>query len=611
MRLLTVTLACIAGSAVVIAQQTQTPVFTSRTWLVPIDVRVVDSGGKPVTGLTAGDFTVTEDKVRQTVAHFSALTLVPDPAAAAVPILRANETPVSLESANRRVFLIVLGRGRLQPPAKGVDAALTFVQSRLLPQDQVAVHAYNRATDFTTDRSKIAGVLGRFRSEHERIEALLKHQFTGLQAIYGGNEPAPETQAAIDRIFTGQAPMRELAPGRSSDSQQLAADATRAIDEQARLTLLKDRQQALAAMGKSLSAVDNAALQTATSNWVSELGSLTPMALSPEDYFGEAKLTLNELQRLYSAIDYLRFIEGEKHIVYITEQGMYLPRVETDLSLAAAANNARVTISIIQTGGLVAPAMPMSAASTVCPPGNRACAQALTPQGEPLTQRLVIGSIKGIAELTGGIASVYDSADNGLRRVTDATSTGYLLGYYSTNSAFDGQFRRVTVTVNRRGARPLYRHGYYAEAPRTPLDRRRGITYSRIVSAVNHPADLNDLRFNLQTSTAKGEGRQQDFIVDLVIDPSRIAFTDTGGVRTAELDIAVFCQDQDGDKAGDNWLKVPVRLTPAQWAEVSRTGLKQTVRVPVTTGVAAVKVVVYDFGSDRLGSAMKLLRSIR
>jgi hypothetical protein len=250
----------------------------------------------------------------------------------------------------------------------------------------------------------------------------------------------------------------------------------------------------------------------------------------------------------------------------------------------------------------------MSAASTVCPPANRACAQALTPQGEPLTQRLVIGSIRQIAELTGGIASVYDYADKGLRRVADATSAGYLLGYYPTNSALDGRFRRVTVTVNRRGATLLYRHGYYAEAPRTPLDRRRGITYSRIASAVNHPADLNDIRFNLETSTAKGEGRQPDFIVDLVIDPSRIAFTDAGGLRTAELDIAVFCQDQDGEKAGDNWVKVPVRLTPAEWAEVTRTGLKQTVRVPVRTGVAAVKVVVYDFGSDRLGSAMKRLR---
>ena len=49
------------------AQQSQAPVFTSRTWLVPIDVRVVDSGGRPIPGLTAADFTITEDNVPQQI----------------------------------------------------------------------------------------------------------------------------------------------------------------------------------------------------------------------------------------------------------------------------------------------------------------------------------------------------------------------------------------------------------------------------------------------------------------------------------------------------------------------------------------------------------------
>jgi hypothetical protein len=118
------------------------------------------------------------------------------------------------------VFLIVMGRGRLQPPAKGVDAALTFVRERLFPQDQVAVFAWNRATDFTTNRERLAAVLERFRARHEWIEAELTHYFSGFSGAYKGNEIPPYIQKDIDKIFMGDAapPMRELVPGRASDS---------------------------------------------------------------------------------------------------------------------------------------------------------------------------------------------------------------------------------------------------------------------------------------------------------------------------------------------------------------------------------------------------------
>ncbi len=78
----------------------------------------------------------------------------------------------------------MLGRGRLIEPAKGMDALLDFVRKQLLPQDQVAVLAYNRATDFTTDHAKVAQTLDRFRRGHEKIEVQIAHQVDGrsLQA---------------------------------------------------------------------------------------------------------------------------------------------------------------------------------------------------------------------------------------------------------------------------------------------------------------------------------------------------------------------------------------------------------------------------------------------
>ena len=60
----------------------QQATFRSRISVVPVDVRVVDPDGKPVTGLKAGDFIVIEDGVRQEPKHFSEYTLAAGGAAA-------------------------------------------------------------------------------------------------------------------------------------------------------------------------------------------------------------------------------------------------------------------------------------------------------------------------------------------------------------------------------------------------------------------------------------------------------------------------------------------------------------------------------------------------
>src|SRR5262245_28247211 len=129
--------------------------FRSRVTLVPVDVRVVDQKGRTVTDLAAADFTLYEDGIRQEIGQFAQLNLVAEaPPADAKPTMRRLPGP-ELSAPNHRVFLIVLGRGRLQGPSKGVDAAIALVRDRLLPQDQAAVLAFNRATDFTTDHGKI------------------------------------------------------------------------------------------------------------------------------------------------------------------------------------------------------------------------------------------------------------------------------------------------------------------------------------------------------------------------------------------------------------------------------------------------------------------------
>lgn len=571
------------------------PTFRALTSLVPIDVRVLDRSGRPIADLKATDFTILENGAPQKIGHFSTMALATTPAAGDAPPVRRtmpSET-APLAPQTRRLFLIALGRGRLQPPSNGVDGAIRFVRERLLPQDQVAVMAYNRATDFTTDRDQIARVLDRFKVRHEAIEAKLRQDHSSWSAIHRGTGIPAEFQADIDAIFDdpGAPGVRTLPEGRVTDAARIASDDRRTSDTLQRAEILRDRAAAAAALGQPVSPFDKLAIEEADA-----------LNVTLEEYISTNRQTMQDLGRLYAGIDYMRYIDGEKHLVFVTERGLTLPRLEDDLSVAAAANNARVAIDVIQTGG-TAPTMKPSSRSA---PDSMLIVDVT--KGEPLQQRFVISSLKQIAELTGGQSSVYEYADKGLERIAMATSSGYLLGYYPTNPALDGKYRRITVKVNRPGATVLYRHGYFAEPAHAPLDRRRSLTYNRIASAVSYPRDIGDLELILKTSEIKGSGRAPDFVVDLTIGLANVGLALDDGRHKGGLDIAVFCQNANGDGVGDLWQKMDLNLSEATYQRMLREGLPYSGRVTVAGLVKNVKVVVYDYATDRVGTIMRQVR---
>ena len=61
------------------------PLFPAGTELVTVDAVVLDRDGMPVVGLTAADFTVSEDGAAQEIAAFEAVHLPLEPAAAEAP----------------------------------------------------------------------------------------------------------------------------------------------------------------------------------------------------------------------------------------------------------------------------------------------------------------------------------------------------------------------------------------------------------------------------------------------------------------------------------------------------------------------------------------------
>jgi VWFA-related protein len=175
--------------------------------LVPLDVRVVDRNGDPVTDLVATDFMIMEDGFRQELAHFATQSYVDQ-----APVDPAS--PLAGAVTPQRVFLIVLGRGQLNAPVKALDAVIDFVRSHTLPGDRVGVFAYQRATEMKTDREPVARLLERFRERHAAIEA---HIASFIVRGSGAGWLSPETRALIDALFEGPGlPSVQLLPGGAS-----------------------------------------------------------------------------------------------------------------------------------------------------------------------------------------------------------------------------------------------------------------------------------------------------------------------------------------------------------------------------------------------------------
>ena len=556
-------------TAVVLSAQTQSPqVFRGGTTVIPVDVRVLDRNGKAVTDLTAADFTVFENGKPQQVDYFSANKLTPAEPDAGVSVRLNTTVSNALAPQNRRLFLIILGRGRLQEPSKGVDATLRFVRQRLLPQDQVAVMAWNRATDFTTDHQQAAEVIDRFKRDHEAIEALMLQYFSGLGGYYGNSAIPSHLQVMIDRVFGGpqSGTSRQVLPSQTLGGAE--ADARRTLDAMKRSEL-----EAFRAFGGTDVRMTD--------------GMFDPtLQMSFEDYVILNRQTMQDVGNLYAGIDYLRYIDGEKHIVFVTEQGFQMPRADHDRDLATMAADARVALNTVQTGGVATVGIGAQIA---------------------VINGFQLSALRTISEISGGQVAVSQMGDKAFDRILSSTDFGYLLGYTSNGPAPNGRARNIKVEVKRRGVTVSHRQAYIARSGEVRYDPRQAMATTRLVSAAAYSGEIKDLRFQSKLSDVR-EGVGRSVNAELIIDASRIVFARIGTDYLAALNVTIICGDSHNKNIGEVWESGDFRIPASRIDEIRRTGLPVRIKVPVRQPPNFVKIMIYDYGSDLLGSATKVMR---
>ena len=416
--------------------------YTSLATAVLVDVVVRDRKGRPVTDLSAADFVVMEDGVRQSVDTFTRVSRggaigvnvgwrVPD---------RTVATPPTSEPAD--------AAQSGAPDAVDATTALVF--------DHLSAESLRLAQRATLDYVPMSG------DGSARV---------GVFAIGPGVRVVQPYTTDRTRVRRAVA---QVMPGGTS-----AAEGTR------------ERADNLLAQRRQLQDQP----ETSTAAQVSAAGgNLVGLPSSPGQREMELRLVQTELNMirsfdnmdrdhrgydtalaLLSVVRTLAEYPGRKTIVFFSEGLPVSPVLSARLdAVIDAANRANVTAYAVDADGLRARSTSTELRREVDSfaeermvqnaTGVNRTEQPLTMAFERVEDTLTLGSRTGLARLardTGGfLVEGSNDLSAAFRRIDEDHQFHYLLTYSPTNTAFDGKFRAIQVKVGRPGAQVFARRGY-------------------------------------------------------------------------------------------------------------------------------------------------------
>jgi len=586
-----------------------------RVRLVPVDVIVTDERGKPVTDLRPKDFQVFENGRLQEIRHFSVQTFAAERQNLGRGLMPAEVAASGTALQPARTFLIVMGRGRHQIPLKAVDSLIEFVRNDLLPQDRVAVFAYNSATDFTTDHERIAQVLERYKKTNDKIESWLEIHLRGLAAVYGIKEIPKSLQVDIDKIFraTESLASRQVPVGRMTEKGTIARDWDKAAD-----ILLRDADKA--AETEVRTGIIDPNVEDPDPGWLLLLSLIrfdtidsdfATVSLPFDEFAAKSAGSFQDLQNLYTCIEYLRYMEGEKHLIFFTGDGLLFSNGNeaNEQGIIAMANDARVKIETFQTGGTFADPELVPTTGILLPsqPRGSTSPPPVPPPNISQTnwsRAFMLAALRNISKLTGGSVTIGEDIGKALGRLNEVTSVEYLLGYYPQDDRWDGKYRQIDVRVNRPATRVSFRHGYYARDTLRPYDREEFLSYSRISAAGGYEADIEDIPFKVTTAKAQDAGGTPQIKVDLQIDAEKVGFRMVGTRHLGRLRIAIFYADVRRNHLGDNWTTMNMDMSEESYQRLLQSGIQYAALIPQKAPNQILKVIIYDTWNDKVGSKL-------
>jgi VWFA-related protein len=316
--------------------------------------------------------------------------------------------------------------------------------------------------------------------------------------------------------------------------------------------------------------------------------------------------TDRKLSALEDATKKLAAFPEKKALIYFSS-GLSLTGIENQSQLRSTVNSAvRANVSFypVDARGLTAES-PVGAASQASGRGTGA----LTGSTQAGRRGNVQGSqdtLYTLASDTGGKAFV-DSNDLtlGIRQAQQDISSYYILGYYSTNSAEDGKFRKIQVRLVGKelqaSAKVDYRNGYYASkvfSKFTSADKER-----QLEEALTLGDPVSELPLALEVDYFRVAQNRYLVPISLKIPGSVLALAKKGGKQSTDFDFIGQVREQpSGRLVGGVRDNIPVKFSDADITKLEHRHLQYDAGLTLAPGKYNLKFLARENQTGKMGT---------
>ncbi len=313
--------------------------------------------------------------------------------------------------------------------------------------------------------------------------------------------------------------------------------------------------------------------------------------------------TDRQLSALQTAAKMLGRLSERKVLIYFAS-GLTLHGVDNQAQLHATVDDAirsGVAFWPVDARGLVAQA-PLGDA-TQGSPGNAAMYSGTAALAVTTRLQQSQDTLYTLAGDTGGKALLdYNDLTMGIVQAQKSVTSYYILGYYTTNPALDGRFRKIKISVEAETAKLEYRQGYYAGkefAKFTAADKDRQLEDALMlgdpVTELTIAMELNYFQLN----------RAEYFVPVVVKIPGReLALAKKGGAQHTLIDFLLEVKDDLGNGTTVENLRdnVNIKLTDATAAELGKRPIEYDTGFTLLPGKYTIKFLARDDETGRMGT---------
>ncbi|MGA8026266.1 MAG: VWA domain-containing protein [Bryobacteraceae bacterium] len=312
--------------------------------------------------------------------------------------------------------------------------------------------------------------------------------------------------------------------------------------------------------------------------------------------------TDRQLAALQTAVNMLGQLNEKKSLIYFAS-GLHLNGLSNQAQLHATINSAvraGVTFWPIDARGLVAQA-PLGDA-TRGSPGNIGMYSGAAALANTANFQQSQDTLYALASDTGGKALLdYNDLTKGIAQAEQSVSSYYIIGYYTSNAALDGKFRRVRISLNTNLSADLdYRRGYFAGkqfSKFTASDKER-----QLEDALMLPDPITELTIAMEVDYFQ-LNRAEYFVPIVVKIPGReLVLAKKRGAEHTLIDFVGEIKDNYGTTITNVRDKVDVKLSDATALELSKRPIEYDAGFTLLPGKYAIKFLARDAETGRIGT---------